>query len=190
MTLILAHKSIHPGTLEKRYGTDHEVVDLTSKGPEPWVRFSPFYPHGDIPVPGSPGVVTASVEGMWQGLKVFETAGVDLAKLEVTSMKGLKRTVRRFGSCRGHAFGPQGGLLGYREARFALYLPAYRWVLENRLQDELAALRSRSEATTVVVLDYEVNADPEDLRRPLSHAAMVVRYLEGRWPVAGGEISP
>lgn len=32
------------------------IVDVTSKGSEPFVRFSPFYPHGDIPIPGSPGV--------------------------------------------------------------------------------------------------------------------------------------
>jgi len=32
------------------------VFDLTSQGPEPWVRFSPFYPHGGIPVPGWPGL--------------------------------------------------------------------------------------------------------------------------------------
>jgi hypothetical protein len=182
VNLVLAHKSIHPGTLEKRHGADHEVVDLTSKGPEPWVRFSPFYPHGEIPVPGLSGVRAASVEGLWQGLKVFETAGVDLRKLEVTTMRGLKRTVRRFGRCLGHAFGPEERLLGYLEARFQLYLPAYLWVLENRLQAEVAALRERAEAGTVVVLDYEVNADPEDLRRPLSHAGLVIRYLEGRWP--------
>jgi hypothetical protein len=46
------------------------VVDVTSKGPEPWVRFSPFLPHGGIPVPNSPGVFAQSVEGLWQGLKV------------------------------------------------------------------------------------------------------------------------
>ena len=25
------------------------VIDVTSKGVEPWVRFSPFYPHGKYP---------------------------------------------------------------------------------------------------------------------------------------------
>jgi hypothetical protein len=67
------------------------VLDVTSRGPEPWVRLSPFYPHGGIPVPFSPGTVAQSVEGIWQGLKVFDAADVDPAKLEVTSMSGLKR---------------------------------------------------------------------------------------------------
>ena len=28
-----------------------DIVDVTSRGPQPWVRLSPFYPHGGIPVP-------------------------------------------------------------------------------------------------------------------------------------------
>jgi O-acetyl-ADP-ribose deacetylase (regulator of RNase III) len=40
------------------------ILDVTSRGDEPWVRFSPFYPHGGIPVPNSPGVFARSVEGL------------------------------------------------------------------------------------------------------------------------------
>jgi hypothetical protein len=81
------------------------VVDVTSRGPHPWVRFSPFYPHGGIPVPLSPGVTGTSVEAIWQALKVFESAGVDRALLRTTRMTGLKRTVRRYGPVLGHRAG-------------------------------------------------------------------------------------
>jgi hypothetical protein len=47
------------------------IIDVTSKGPKPWVRFSPFYPHGNVPVANSPAYTAQSVEGVWQGLKVF-----------------------------------------------------------------------------------------------------------------------
>ena len=50
---------------------DAAIIDVTSRGIEPWVRFSPFYPHGGIPIPNSPSVSAQSVEGLWQGLKVF-----------------------------------------------------------------------------------------------------------------------
>lgn len=183
MPIALAHRSVGEHTLVKRHGADATVLDLTSRGPEPWVRFSPFYPHGGIPVPFSPGVEAASVEGIWQGLKVFESADVDLAKLEVTTMKGLKRTVRKLGPVRGHRRGVAGdALLSYLDARFAIYLPAYRWVLEHRLQAEVARLRELASAGTVVLLDYETNADVRDARRPLSHAGLVQQYVEGRWP--------
>jgi hypothetical protein len=52
---------------------DALILDVTSRGPEPWVRLSPFYPHGGIPVPGHPDRTSQSVEGLWQALKVFAT---------------------------------------------------------------------------------------------------------------------
>jgi hypothetical protein len=156
------------------------IVDVTSRGPEPWVRLSPFYPHGDIPVPLTPGVVSASVEGIWQALKVFESADVDPAKLSVTTMTGLKRTVRSLGPVRGHRAGLHGSdLLGYQEARRLIYLPAYRWVLEHRAADVIQQLRGFPD---LVLLDYTTNDDPADTSSPLSHAGLVARFLTGRWP--------
>ncbi|KJK50342.1 hypothetical protein UK23_11040 [Lentzea aerocolonigenes] len=153
------------------------VIDVTSRGPDPWVRFSPFYPHGGIPVPMSPGVLSASVEGVWQALKVFESSDVDASKLAVTSMKGLKRTVRRFGPVRGHRAGLDGDhLLDYRTARHEIYLPTYRWVLENRLQDLVSELCHLAESEAVVLLDYTTNGDPGDLKTPLSHAALIAAH--------------
>lgn len=156
-----------------------EIVDITSKGAMPFLQFSPFYPIGEIPVPHSPGYYSASVEGIWQGLKVFAESDVDLKKLEVTGMKGLKRTVRKFGVPRGHRKGVQGGeLLDYITARKLIYLPAYNWVLENKLQSELAQLKAIAAAGGLVLLDYETNGDVEDSRKPLSHASLVKAALE------------
>ena len=120
---------------------------------------------------------------MWQGLKVFEAADVDPRKFEVTSMRGLKRTVRRFGQCLGHRWGTRGSeLLGYREARFRIYLPTYLWVLQNRLQPELELLRERLAQGPVILLDYETNLDIENLSRPLSHAGLIRAFLADSWP--------
>lgn len=157
------------------------IVDLTSRGPEPWVRFSPFYPHGGIPVPFSPGRVGASVEGIWQGLKVFEGADVDLEVMGRTTMKSLKRTVRRFGRCLGHRRGIEGTeLLGYLAARQEIYMPTYAWALEHRLGAELAALEGMARAEPLVLLDYETNESVEDLRKPLSHAGLVAAAIRER----------
>src|SRR5206468_4018702 len=81
------------------------IVDVTSRGDEPWVRFSPFYPHGGIPILNSPGVFAQSVEGLWQGLKVFEGEDIDPRKWAITSMSGIKRSGVRRGAVRGHRFG-------------------------------------------------------------------------------------
>ena len=149
------------------------------------MRFSPFYPHGGIPVPNSPGTFAQSIEGLWQGLKVFEKEDIDPSRWEITDMKGIKRAGRTRGKVLGHRFGVGSDmLLGYREARYNIYLPAYRWVLENRLADEVKRLRDEAARRPVVLLDYETNGDVEDLSRPLSHAALVKHYLDGTWPFA------
>lgn len=164
----------HPGAV---------VIDVTSRAPEPWVRLSPFYPHGGIPVPLTPGATSQSVEGIWQALKVFEGADVDPAKLHVTAMKGLKRTVRRYGPVLGHRAGlGDGPLLPYETARRRIYLPSYRWVLEHRAAELITELRGRSRDGDVVLLDYTTNGDVADTSAPLSHAALVGRYVGDTWP--------
>jgi O-acetyl-ADP-ribose deacetylase (regulator of RNase III) len=164
------------------------ILDVTSKGEEPWVRFSPFYPHGGIPVPNSPGTFAQSVEGLWQGLKVFEKEDIDPSRWQITNLRGIKRAGRTRGKVLGHRFGVGSDLLlGYRDARCKIYLPAYRWVLENRLAAEVRRLRDEMAARPVVLLDYETNGDVDDLSRPLSHAALVKCYLEGKWPSAERE---
>lgn len=162
------------------------VLDVTSKGEEPWVRFSPFFPHGGIPIPESPGTFARSVEGLWQGLKVFEHEDIDPSRWEILTMKSIKRAAGgKRGKVLGHRPGlGRPGLLPYREARHRIYLPAYRWVLENRLRDEVARLRNELPARAVVLLDYETNGNVEDLSSPLSHAALIKLYLEENWPTA------
>jgi hypothetical protein len=55
-------------------------------------------------------------------------------------------------------------------------------VLENRLGEEVGALRELSRARPLVLLDHATNADVTDLRKPLSHAALVRAYLLDAWP--------
>jgi hypothetical protein len=162
------------------------VIDVTSKGVEPWVRFSPFFPHGGIPIPNTPGQTAQSVEGLWQGLKVFEREDIDPRKWAITDMAGIKRGGKSRGAVRGHRFGVGSDtLLGYRDARLRIYLPAYRWVLEHRLASEVEQLRRLAAEKALVLLDYETNADVNDVSSPLSHAALVMYHLQGSWPTEG-----
>lgn len=169
----------HPGA---------RFIDVTSRGPEPWVRFSPFFPHGGVPVPFSPGRTARSVEGIWQGLKVFRTADVDPSRFDITSMSGIKRTTRTLGETLGHRKGVSGTeLLSYLDARRRIYLPAYRFVLEHRVADLVEDLRRMSRETPIVLLDYETNTSITDLSRPLSHAGLIVHFIAGTWPGDGSE---
>ena len=186
MPIIVESRRKRPSTIAKAW-PGALILDVTSKGEEPWVRFSPFYPHGGIPVPNSPGTFARSVEGLWQGLKVFEHEDIDPSRWAISDMKGLKRAGGKRGKVLGHRFGVGSAvLLSYRDARYRIYLPAYRWVLENRLTAEVARLRVKLASRPVVLLDYETNGDVANLSRPLSHAALVKSYLEGSWPDVKG----
>ena len=116
--IVIESKRKKLSTLEREY-PGAVIVDVTSHANGEMVRFSPFYPHGGIPVPYSGNITSMSVEGIWQGLKVFGTAGVDRSSFRNATMKDLKRTTRRFGPTLGHRKGVDGTeLLGYLEGNY------------------------------------------------------------------------
>lgn len=184
--LVVKHKKTKPSTILKSL-PGAEIIDVTSQAKDEFVRFSPFFPHGNIPVPLWPERTGASVEAIWQGLKVFSgypenpKKGPDFSLLESSMMSGIKRTVRAHGPVLGH-LAADGTILPYLDARKKIYLPAYRFVLENYLVEEGRKLRALAQEKTVVLLDYATNGDVDNTATPLSHAALIILWIEGRWP--------
>lgn len=181
MTVIESKRRKRENILKKY--PDAVIADVTSQATDGLVKLSPFYPHGGIPVPFSEGYTAMCVEGIWQGLKVFETMDVDVNMFANDTMKNIKRTVRRFGKPLGHRKGVKGTeLLGYIEARKQIYLPAYKWVLENKVANIIERLREASKTETIVLLDYTTNCDIDNPKTPLSHAFLIKAYAEGLYP--------
>ena len=159
------------------------ISDVTSKAKDGLVKLSPFYPHGGIPIPFSDGMTATCVEAVWQGLKVFEGADVDVEMFKNDTMKNVKRTVRKYGKPLGHRKGVSGEeLLGYIEARKQIYIPTYRWMFEHKTRDIIERLREASKTKTIVLLDYNTCCDVDDPKKPLSHAFLVKAYAEGLYP--------
>ena len=180
--IIIESKRKKPETILKKY-PDAILADVTSGAKDGLVKLSPFYPHGGIPVPFSDGYTATCVEAIWQGLKVFEGCDVDVQMFLNDTMKNIKRTVRRFGKPLGHRKGVHGTeLLGYIEARKLIYIPTYKWVLENKVANIIDRLREASKTKTIVLLDYDTNADVENAKKPLSHASLIKAYVEGVYP--------
>lgn len=180
--IVIESKRKKFATILKKY-PDAILADVTSGAKDGLKKLSPFYPHGGIPVPFSEGYTATCVEAIWQGLKVFEGCDVDTSLFQNDTMKGLKRTVRRFGKPLGHRKGVHGNeLLGYIEARKQIYIPTYKWVLENKVADIIDRLREASKTKTIVLLDYDTNADVENARKPLSHASLIKAYADGIYP--------
>lgn len=187
--IIIESKRKKPATILKKY-PDAILADVTSSAKDGLVKLSPFYPHYGIPVPFSEGYTATCVEAIWQGLKVFESCDVDIEMFKNDTMKNIKRTVRRFGKPLGHRKGVNGTeLLGYIEARKQIYIPTYRWVLENKVANIIERLRDASKTKTIVLLDYDTNADVENSKKPLSHASLIKAYAEGVYPYEDNTIN-
>ena len=180
--IIIESKRKKTATILKKY-PNAILADVTSGAKDGLAKLSPFYPHGGIPVPFSNGFTATCVEAIWQGLKGFENADVDVQMFQNDTMKNIKRTVRRFGKPLGHRKGVNGTeLLGYIEARKQIYIPTYRWVLENKVTNIIERLREASKTKTIVLLDYDTNSDVENPKKPLSHASLIKAYAEGVYP--------
>ena len=114
--ILILNKRRNPATILKKY-PEAILADVTSGAKDGLVKLSPFYPHGGIPVPFCEGYTATCVEAIWQGLKVFDGADVDVQMFKNDTMKNIKRTVRRFGKPLGHRKGVHGTeLLRYIEA--------------------------------------------------------------------------
>jgi hypothetical protein len=170
-------------TLLNRYGDEAIFIDVTSKANPRFLPLSPFFPHGNIPVPFSGEIKWASVEGIWQGLKVFNEHDVDMDTIKKGTMQNIKRTIRAFGYPKGHRKGIDGTeLLDYIEARILIYLPIYKWVLDNKCQEIINEIKQLSKNQNVVLLDFATNDNLFIANKPLSHAALIKLYVEGNYP--------
>jgi hypothetical protein len=169
-------------TLLKLY-PEAKFVDVTSKSLDQFVKLSPFYPHGKIPVPFSDRVFSYSVEGIWQGLKVFNAHDIDTRKFLNKTMSNLKRTIKKFGLPIGHRKGVNGEvLLNYPTARKLIFAPTYYWMLENKANVEIEKLIQIAKSYDVVLLDFDTNWDMENIKKPLSHASLIKTYIELKHP--------
>lgn len=158
---------------------DAVIIDVTSKAEDEFIKLSPLYPHCYIPIPDSDGWMGSSVEGIWQGMKVFEHEDVDIRCMANKTMKNLKRTTRVHGKILGHRRGVRGEeLMDYLTARKELYVPIYNWVLEHRCMDLCEKIMEMSKEKLVILLDYDINGDVENLSKPLSHASLVKAFVE------------
>lgn len=192
--IYVANKKRSPERIQKDY-PGAKIFDITSSAPTPQgQKLSPFYPHGNIPIPGdSKGMTATCVEAIWQGLKVFEGCGIDKSMFRNDTMKNIKRTVRKFGKPLGHQYGVfSNEILNYADARRLIYIPSYKYVLDNvpSVHSLVEQLKERSKAEDIVLLDYNLNPDNRDITKPLSHAELVKMYIEGRYPEKEEDFKP
>jgi hypothetical protein len=154
------------GKINRARADRFAIIDVTSKSASKFKALSPMVHVTDIDVPGTLGKTSKTVEGAWQGLKVFDDAPEDIGYFSRSVM------LKRKGKCRGHRY--DGRLLGYAEARKKLYIPMYRQQLDA-CADILKTLTENHQK--IALLDYFDNGDVDDVTRPLAHASLVKEWL-------------
>ncbi len=170
------------------------ILDITSVSESRYAQWlSPFFPHYNIPIPFTEGLTATCVEAVWQGLKVFEGHDVDFSTFRNDTMKNIKRSVRKYGKPLGHRKGAYGEeLLDYFKARMQIYLPTYKWVLDNveKVHNVIERIKEQSQIQDIVLLDYNTNIDFRDASKPLSHAGLVKLYIDSNYPSANDFYAP
>ena len=101
---------------------------------------SPFYPHGDIPVPFSQGYTAACVEAVWQGLKVFEDEDVDKPPYLIN----CKDELQKKGFCKGIFHTDSDSLIFVASDAMAHYIiMMYEVASEDTFKQELDEAESK-----------------------------------------------
>ena len=85
--ILIKRKSSKREEILKNY-PDAIIFDVTMSGA--MNKLSPLYPHGDIPVPFTTNAVSMTIEGIWQGLKVYEFEGIDTSLFREEEERKLK----------------------------------------------------------------------------------------------------
>jgi hypothetical protein len=162
--------------MRKEY-SNSVILNVTDKGL--MRELSPKFPHNGIPVPFSDGAVAVSVDGIWNGFKVFEGRGIDKKYFNKNMMEEVDREVKYGCRCKGFRNGLKGAkLMNEVDARKEILIPAYNWMLENRCGKLVEVLKKISKERTLILLDYSENGDIENVSMPFSCATLLKKKIE------------
>lgn len=165
--------------IEKLVQDGWMVIDVSNRSVDPtWKKFSPTFAHGDIPVPGRTGVTSVTVEGIWQGLKTFkEGSGIDTSRFNEKNEKGVTRSKRKYGEIAGYMYADQ--IVNEARARLDVFVPAYQWVLENKLKMEVQTIIDQMKTgKNIALVDHNIGENVNDeTNKRFSHAAIIKHLL-------------
>ena len=152
------------------------AIDVSDKAPNGWNVLAASFDHGDLPVPGMPGAVARSVDGIWEALKRFQAEAEDPALLAAPKAR-KRRATEATGACLGHVY--DGKVIPEEaEARRRIYVPAYHWMAKHApaAKPKFEELVELARTNTLHLYDGTENGDLHD-PRALSHAALLAELV-------------
>lgn len=170
--MIIIGKVQEINILLKHY-SNAKFISLTENGITEFRKLAPSYKWGNIRVPYSPGLYAESVNDVLEKLR--------LAKNEIAYGDKASYSNHIFENKVLYRRGIDGDYIyDELEARKYIYIPTYRWMLENKANHLIDKLRAYK--GDMVFLDENLNFDINDTSKPLSHAFLVKAYVEGTAP--------
>lgn len=147
----------------------------------PYGMLNPFYPHGKIKVPFTDGYTGVSASAIWNSLKVFEDADVDVNLRYCEDIHMMRR--ENLGNLVGFRQGFYNNyIMDIEEARRKILIPMYRWILEQKTYCIIEYLRKIAEQQDIVILDDSINCEITNTNAPISYAWLIKSYIEGLYP--------
>lgn len=189
--VIESRKTTSDEELRQMYGEDALIAHISTDNTAHFRALHPTFPHGKIPIPGADATAehrhAASVEGLYEGMKVFSNATISYASMENTDMRNIKR----------YQSASKGQFQGYKEAlnsnvllnelqaRQKLYLPAYKFVLDGAAHSYLEPLMDAlAQGKKVVLVDSKKQQHKiSDEQHPISYALLIALYLKNEYPI-------
>ncbi len=161
------------------------AIDVSQYGHPPYNQLSPFFRHGGIPVPGRVSYLMLeelrreylnesdlgeecfldTVESVWQSVKCVDR------QVEETTLS------EHHGISSGRRFGFR--CLQCLSARAAIYVPCYLFTLQNRSASVVRTIATVAQQKGVLIGDAPVIADPFSVAESMSHARLLVDYING-----------
>lgn len=151
-------------------------LDVSTRSTHPvGKKFSPNYPHGNIPIPGRTDT-SLQVSNVWEGLKTFKDGtGIDASAFR--SKCAVLRGKRKFGDVASFKMGDS-DIVDECQARLQIYVPTYEYTLENCLRAEMSMmLQQLIEGKKVMLIDTCVGEDVGSKEMRFSHAAIIKVWL-------------
>lgn len=157
------------------------TLDVSSRGLYPFNKFSPFNSFKNIPHPLDKDILCDSVEAIWQGSKVFNAKDPNPDYYMLFGKKSFKKNKGK--KPLGHWGGKgQPIIRDVGDARRKIYIPAYEWVLDNYLKSDVIGLFKKAAISDVIIYLYDFDSNDDiDNPAPLSHASVLVTYLNKRY---------
>ena len=152
------------------------ILDITSNSEMRYAKIlSPFYPHRNIPIPFTDGLKATCVEAVWQGLKVFENAGVDFAtfKNDTENIKSRDDVL---------TYMIHLGYLGYDQTRKTAFVPneeirqELTTAVESKAWNEMILFQQESEKLLDATLEMDCPVVAAQIEKIHNEYVSVIQY--------------